>query len=276
MPRWARDIPWRQGHVLTRGAVQNMDLTHPESPSAIVVIVSHDCDILQSPDIEPNVEVLYGRPIEISDGNNTHAKNPRKLHLPFTTAGRELLVELLATEKFALPKEALVNFEPTPDVSLPWEQLSILQRWLAARYRRAAFPDAFDKRLDTTGMKDKLSKILTPLGEHIHAVFFDVDDGEEIKREAPEDTYTLDIYLLYNTGHDPKIAGDAVTKACKNIVDTFRTKLFIDGRGWQHIELRDCVPMSDNAMTYRQSILFKKWNIDYVSLRHPSQPEPFE
>lgn len=253
-----------------------MDLTHPESPSAIVVIVSHDCDILQSPDTEPNVEVLYGCPIEIPDGNFTHAKNPRKLHLPFTTAGRELMVELLATEKFALSKEALVNFEPDRDYSLPWEQLSTLQRWLAARYRRAAFPDAFEKRLDTTGMKDRLTKIFASLGEHIHAVFFDVDDGEEIKREAPENTYTLDIYLLYNTGRDPKIAEDVVTQACKKIVDTFRAKLYFNDRGWQHIELRDCVPISDYAMTYRDSILLKKWNIDYMSLRDPSQPEPVE
>lgn len=253
-----------------------MRLAQPDSPSAIFVVVSHDCDIVQPPDTEPCVELVAGLPIATHDGNYTHAKNPRKLHLPFVVPSGESVVELLATEKILVSKEALAAFQPDRDYSLPWERLSTLQQWLAARYRRAAFPDAFDARLDATGMKDKMARILAPLGSYIHAVFFDVDDGEEIKREVPEDTYTLDIYLLYNTGSDPKTARDAVTKACKNIVDTFRTKLFIDGQGWQHIELRDCIPMSDNAMTYRQSVLFKKWNIDYMSLRDPSQPEPFE
>lgn len=276
MPGWTRDTPWRQGHVLTRDAVDKLGLTCPDSPTAIVVVVSHTCDVVQSPATEPDLEVLYGRPITTSDGNCTHAKNPRKLHLPFNIPGGELMVELQAPEKFVLPKKALVDFVPDPDIALLSERLSTLQRWLAARYRRTAFPDAFDRRFDTTGMKDKLTKILSRHGKHIHAVFFDVDDGEEIKREAPEDTYTLDIYLLFDSSSDLKSAKDDVSQARKEIIKAFQGTLIVEGEGWQYIELRDCIPLSDEEMSYKQSLYFKKWNLDYVSLRDPSQAEPAE
>ena len=253
-----------------------MGLTRPDAPFAIFVVVSHDCDIAQLPDTEPFIEVVVGRPIGTPDGNYTHAKNPRKLHLPFAVPGGESIVEMLATEKIQLSKEVLADFEPDRNFSLSWERLSTFQRWLAARYRRAAFPDAFNARLDATGIKDKLSRILAPLGEYIHAIFFDVDDGEEIKREAPEDTYTLDIYLLYDTSSDPRSAQIAVTEAREKIIGAFRDKLYTADQGWRFIELRDCVPMSDDTLTYRQSLLFKKWNIDYVSLRDPSQAGPVE
>jgi hypothetical protein len=124
-------------------------------------------------------------------------------------------------------------------------------------------------------MKDRISRILAPLGMYIHAVFFTVDDGEETKRVTPEDTYTLDIYLLYNTGDDPHKAAEAVAEACSKINHAFRSKLLTEGR-WRLIELRDCVAMSDEAMTFRQSLRLKKWNVDYLSLRDISQTQPVE
>src|SRR5271166_411944 len=83
---------------------------------------------------------------------------------------------------------------------------NILQRWLAARYRRSAFPDEFDRRLERTGVRDRLSKILKSAGTLVAAIYFDVDQGEEISRTGPDDPYTLAIYLLFSTDADPQAA----------------------------------------------------------------------
>lgn len=275
MADWSRDNPWRQGHVIPQDLAKKLDLVKDEDAGTrLAVIVAHDCDIAQSVGAEPELELIVGRVVAQLDGNCTHAKNARKLHLPFSMQGGEVFVELMANAKKFLGKSLFIGTTPDPAFKLTPERHSILQRWLALRYRRAAFPDAFDDRFDRqTKLKDKLTAILKTLGEHIVAVFFDIDDGAEVKRERPEDTYTLDIYLLANTGDDPAKAEAAVEAARKKIEAACRERLFVKDKGWQYIELRECIVISDEALTYRQSCLFKRWNIDYMSLREDPQQE---
>jgi hypothetical protein len=236
-------------------------------------VISHDCDIASAPNQEPNVEVIVGCRIDSSNGNFTHAKNARRLHLDFRQEEARVAVELLATKKISISKESLFDFQPRDGLSLDQQGHSILQRWLAARYRRAAFPDEFDRRLADSGLKDKLGKILKPLGPWIPAVFFDIDAGEEIKRAGPDDTYVLDVIILHTTEDDPDKALTAATQVKQEIEKAFREKLYVEGTGWRHIELRDCLVMSDEALTYRQSTLLKQWRLEHISLREdPVQP----
>lgn len=272
MAEWNRDNPWRQGHVYIPEA-NCSELEGISIPkNSVVVVISHDCDLAQSIATEPFIEIIVGSKVERKDGNCTHGKNIRNLHLPFSTPKGDVIIELLTKNKVNLPKENLINSEPSNDFSLTPERYSILQRWLAARYRRAAFPDEFDRRLDErTGLKKELTKILKPLGAHIPAIFFDVDDGKEIKHETPEDTFTLDIYLLYSTLEDPDVARKNANEAKDKIVDICKKKLYDKEHCWQFIELRDCVVMSDEEMSYQQSCIFKKWQIDYISLKENPQ-----
>ncbi len=268
MAEWGRETRWRQGQVLAVETARELDLVDSEARDAVaVVVISHDCDLAQSPGNEPDVEVIVGRVIDEANGNFTHAKNVRKLHLSFERNAGPVVVELLATAKAFISKEALLNHTPQTDLRLAPNALSILQRWLAARYRRAAFPDEFDRRLEDTGMKDQLTKILKPSGMHIPAIFFDVDQGEEVTRDGPDDPYTLDIYLLHVTTPDPAVAEAAANAARDQIEKAFKAKLYIDNTGWQHIELGNCTVISDESMTYAQSRILKEWRLEYISLR---------
>ncbi len=275
MAEWSRNNAWRQGHVIPQDLARKLELVGPEDvDTRLAVVITHDCDIAQSAGAEPDLEIIVGQVVAQLDGNCTHAKSARKLHLPFKTESGEVFVELIANAKESLPKSHFIEMAPNPDLKLTPDRRNILQHWLALRYRRAAFPDAFDQRFDRqTKLKGKLSAILKPLGEHITAVFFDIDDGEEVARQRPEDTYKLDIYLLYNTGDDPAKAEAAVDATRKKIVAACREKLFAEGKGWQYIELRECTPISDETLTYRQSRLFKRWNVDYMSLREDPQQD---
>lgn len=281
MADWDRDNPWRQGCLLTPETVQALDIKHHESPEATaIVVISHDCDLAQSCQGEPDVEVIVGRYVDEPQGNFTHAKNLRKLHLPYTRGSQQAVVELLANGKRTLPKEGqdgLADHQPDMNIKLGPEEQAILQSWLAARYRRAAFPDEFDRRLnEETGLREQLAKILKSHGMHIPAIFFDVDEGEEVKRNGADDVYTLSVYLLYSTQNDPDTAETDAQKAKAAIEAAFKKKC-VNGKGkWQWIELRECDILADTAMTYAQSLLFKKWQADHISFRSDPQQELFE
>ena len=195
MAEWARNTPWRQGHLLTNEAVTATGLRHPKYPDdTLVIVASHDCDLAQLPDKEPQVEVVVGRQIPALDGNYTHAKSSRTLHLEFDN--EPLLAEFVITEKHSIPKNVLVDFGPMTNVRLSPPNLSTFQRWLASRYRRSAFPDEFQHRMKKAGLTDKIVKAVKPHGSMITAVFFDVDEGQVVARTGPDDVYMLDIILV--------------------------------------------------------------------------------
>src|SRR5262245_42355850 len=100
-----------------------------------------------------------------------------------------------------------------------------------AGYRRSALPDEFEKRLEHTGLNKRLAKILEPVGMHIRAIFFDVDEGKENKRDGPDDAYTLAIYLLHATCPDPAESEAAANKVRREIESAFKAKLNADGKG---------------------------------------------
>ena len=102
---WDRTIPWRQGSVLQKKDLKlfKIDL-HDGSDSVFVVVISHDCDLVQVLENEPSVEVIVGIGISKSDGNFTYGKNPRRLHLEFSDGEEKVWVELLNTQKTSIPK----------------------------------------------------------------------------------------------------------------------------------------------------------------------------
>jgi hypothetical protein len=172
-----------------------------------------------------------------------------------------------------VPKPDLCGHAPSATIAINSDDLNTLQYWLAARYRRSAFPDEFDRHLEDTGMAHRLARILKPLGTHIVAVFFDVDEGMELEHED-DDPFTLSISLLYSTDFDSDIAEEAAQRAAEAITATFRDRCFDKkANRWRRIELLECSPISDQALTYAMSRKLKRWNADYISLRaEPVQP----
>lgn len=275
MGAWDRDTPWRQGHALKNETAVTLGLVRmTEAATAVAMVVSHECDLTQSPDVEPSIEIIIGGRITVANGNFTHAKNSRRLHLPCTENGATMYLDLRATDKRGISKEHLAGHLPNASIELTPVNRSVLQRWLAARYRRAAFPDEFERRLRETGVDERVKKIIEPLGIHLIAIFFDVDEGREIERKGADDPYMLRIDLLYSSERDPVAALNVAEQAASAISAAFRERCFVAGKGWQGLELVSCEPISDEAMTYAMSTQLKKWNADYLSLRADPPTEP--
>jgi hypothetical protein len=276
MAEWDRRTSWRQGHLLTAETAAALGLVSDQgSVDPLVVVVSHDCDLAQDPTIEPVVEVIIGRRANEADGNLTHGKNPRRLHVPGADSGAAICIELKATARRSIAKRDLAGHLPSRTVRIDPAARNTLQYWLAARYRRSAFPDEFNDYLNRqSGIAQRLAKILKPLSEYIVAVFFDVDEGSEREHANLDDPFTLSIDLLYSTETDPTAAETAASTAAKAIDGAFRDCCFEKVKSrWRGIELLACTPISDESLTYAMSLRLKRWNADYISLRvEPAQP----
>jgi hypothetical protein len=272
---WNRDTHWRQGHLLDSDAVEALGLAHPaDSEKTLVIVASHDCDLAQAPEGEPCVEVVVGCIVTNRDGNCTHAKNARKLHIEFAST-IALWAEFEATAKVLVNKIALNEFRPRNDAHLTPENQAIFQMWLASRYRRSAFPDEFERRLTSKELKlhEKIARAVKQHGDLIAGVFFDVDEGDEVTRNGPDDTYVLDIIILHLADPDFDAAEKAATAAANAIEEAFNNKLFEPTKTWQHIELRSCEPVSESVLTYQQFKQLKRWRLEHVSLAaDPQQP----
>jgi hypothetical protein len=271
MAVWDNTTKWRQGHMFSADTVAATGIG--QDTGIIGIVISHDCDLAQRPDIEPDVEIIVGRKIERLDGNFTHAKSVRRLNLS-CSANTPLGIELIATQKLLIPKKILAEHSPDTDHRLSADELGILQRWLSARYFRSAFPDEFNNRLKTTGLETTLRKVATKHGVHIRGIFFDVDGGNEAERNGENDTYTLNVVLVYDTDHDADVARQHADEARQEIENAFVEKCK-SGWVWKNIELQSCEVMSDHAITFRQSLSFKEWRSEHISLK-AGQPSMFQ
>ena len=268
---WSRDTPWRQGHILTDDAAQALSLVACDVQQ-VAVVVTHDCDLAQDPGVEASVEVIVGSRLSQPDGNFAHAKNVRCLHLTFSAGREALVVQLDAGAKTKVPKGQLHDYAPSDQARLSVEERNTLQRWLALRYRRSAFPDEFDRRLSDLGLRDLMAKALRADGMYVSAVYLDLDKGQEVGRDGRDDPYELSIHLLYKTDKDAVIAKEAALRAAKSIEEAFIKKCRSKTDGvWTWIELIECDAISDQAMTVHQVDSFARWSADHLSLRSSPQ-----
>lgn len=266
---WTRDTPWRQGHFLAADAIQALGLVHPETPdSTCVVVISHDCDLANDAlQIEPDVEVIVGRHLPKGDGNYFWAKAPRTLHIDVLQNGTAAVVELIATAKRFVPKQALAAFSPDANYAFPGKSLSALRSWLGVRYNRAAFPDPFVDRLSRSGVDKHLAKIIEPVGNLLSAVYFNVDGGKEIDR-SDGSPYDLNIVLAYPPGDDPEQAADEVEKLETAIKDLFSKKHFDQATDkWNGVALRTCISISEDDLPVSKTRLLTQWRLEYMTLK---------
>ena len=256
---WQTNTPWRQGHILTPEAVA-------DNEPPIAVVISHDCDLAQDVAQEPAVEIIIGRVVPQLEGNFSFGKSARTLHLNVAIGSEVHAVELTSAAKSQVAKDDLGRFTPLNQPGMSPSGRRVLQRWLASRYRRCAFADEFESRLTRLKLREAIVKVLKKHGQPISAIYFDVDEGEEVSRSGPLDTYQLAIYLLYDTELDASAAEGVAKEAAAAITKIFQTTCFTSGR-WRGIELLECEAISDEAMSVRLADSLARWSVDHMSLR---------
>lgn len=157
---------WEQGRFLKRSDV--MQILHEEGVSEstetlTLIVASQSCDVVHhSIEDEPYVELSIAKSITSENGNFTHNKNPRKIHISveeIIDGGLRLLAyELLACEKIRICREKLANIFPDKNISMNEAVKSIYTSWLAGRYSRLALPSSFNNLLSGNTVRKKYSK----------------------------------------------------------------------------------------------------------------------
>jgi len=233
-----RQFSWRQGDVISNEAALALDLLPQESNDQhFAVVVSHDCDLTASLDKEADAEVIVAKRIDRL-GGDSFGKTARRLHIECQSENGPIALELMAPSKRPIPKSSLFVTQPRQDIRIDGRGIGILQRWLASRYHRAAFPEAFEGRLRAAILPGKqtflkrIESVLAAGGEHIRALLFDLDEGKSTERDRPDDLYQLGISVLYDSLRDEPTAAGVATKTAEDLETLFETAFFSEESGW--------------------------------------------
>jgi hypothetical protein len=177
---------WQQGAIVPTRLYPFLIPCHQKSiqpvGEGLAIVISQDCDInCPSVEIEPFVEVLWSLPVLSIDGNLTHGKNPRRLHFKVLKHEKTLIYETQVRWRFELPREQILENGPDRLTYLEKETSSLLSKWIAKRYIRAAFPDAFNKRYKPD--KKKIRSILKDSEELLTGIYILMEDDEKPDEE---------------------------------------------------------------------------------------------
>jgi len=141
---------WRQGSVL---GPELLRAARERAPAGItlldndwLIVTSHDCDVVNGQlEKEPVVDVLRSEVLERKgpDKQQAWGRNPRVLQVQ-VEGDPPVILSAKVHERFTLDR-ALLATEP-PVRALDNKARRLIAEWLAKRYIRAAFPNAFDAR----------------------------------------------------------------------------------------------------------------------------------
>jgi len=152
---------------------------------------------------------------------------------------------------------------------LPVDAKRALKQWLAARYGRPAFPNAFEDRLrKSVGKKNtverQVGKIIEPEAKHLVGLFFDL--GEHRSAEvAVGEPYALSISVVYDA-----IEGGTQARQSAEKVAVLLRELFEQAYGKPdaatEIALDACEAVADTSITLADLRRVDQWRLEYISL----------
>lgn len=282
MPR--RDTRWRQGSIVAGLSAFADALGIAIGDCTHAIVISHDCDLQN--DGETHVEIIVGRIVESPDGNVQYAKNPRRLHLEvsrtcFDNAAvapsarektKERLergwLELEQNQKRSVPAanfKEIVSPE-TRNWSINDQSKRELKQWLAARYARPEFPNAFEQHLRTavgkkSTVEKEMLKVLARYANSIYAVFFDLTPENE---ELPvNQAYDLGISIVY-TAETGFTARPQCELAAQELTKIFHSTFGFEGNA-QGIALANCKALADSEIRLDFIRRTAQWRVEHLS-----------
>jgi hypothetical protein len=265
-----RDTDWRQGDLLTQETAAKLTaLNSTVGEEHRVVVITHDCDLPH--DGETSVEVIVADVINAPNPQFSYAKNPRKLHLGYEVVdGRSVFVELRHAERRIVPKGEFEKHAARDDhASLPIDGKRALKQWLAARYGRPAFPNAFEDRLrkvvsKKNSVERQIGKILEPEAKHLVGLFFDL--GEQRSTEvAVGQPYALSISVVYDAIEGGTQARQSAEKVASQLSELFE-QAYGKPDSASEIALDACEAVADTSMTLADLRRVDQWRLEYISL----------
>lgn len=245
----------------------------------VASLISHDCDLAN--DAEAAVEVIVAETVVRGprpDPQFTYAKNPRRLHLPYIMGpdAEPLVLELQHQQKRILPRPGFLGGAVRDQAAaLVSEAKRVLKQWLAARYGRPAFPDAFERRLRKPvrgrTVERQIARLLAPYARHIVGLFLDL--GEQRFTETVEsEPYALSLSIVYDAREGGRNARQAAEDAAAALRDLFKEAYGMPCEATE-IALDACEALADTHMTLADLRRVDQWRLEHISLQDTDQGE---
>ena len=265
-----RDTDWRQGDLLTQETAAKLTaLNGAVGEKHRVVVITHDCDLPN--DGETAVEVILADVVTGANPQFSYAKNPRKLHLGYEiTGGQPIVVELRHAERRVIPKSEFEQHAARDgNALLPVDAKRALKQWLAARYGRPAFPNAFEDRLrkpvdKKNTVEKRIGKILEPEAKHLVGLFFDLGEQRLAEVSAGE-PYALSISVVYDATEGGTQARQSAETVASQLRELFE-QVYGKPDAATEIALDACEAVADTSITLADLRRVDQWRLEYISL----------
>lgn len=248
---------WRQGTVLPHNLLPDGALPLSVASDTKLVIVSHDCDLVNSSyDVEPYLEFFVARPRtgDDKDGGLFNGKNPRRLQFFAEEEGESRLYEINVHEKYRADRKILERGKRDTAIKISESDVRLIANWGARRYNRPSLPTAFVDRV--SGQRKKIGKKLEKDGEDITCLYLALNSFEELPADKP---YQI---ILRVVVPDDFLEDDTREKRANSVVSELQ-KLLAQCDG---IELEDAKLVAESEITlYDLRRHFIRWDTDYLS-----------
>jgi len=256
--------PWRQGSAVAGPLLDAARARGWRVPALsggdFAFIISQDCDVVHhSLDEEPYVDLLVARCVEKQrrDGNYFHGKNPRRYQFELQGAHETEVYEVWAAERFTVERGLLREHTPSATPAVPRHLIRELARWTAKRYRRAAFPDEFNRRVQ--GALQGLTDRLKATAEFITGIYLRLDPHEEL----PANTSIRYRVLVWVTATGEALA-NAQSQAKAIAAKSAIFQALANSPGIQVLEAK---LVGEHQFTLQDLRNALRWDYDYLSLR---------
>jgi hypothetical protein len=249
---------WRQGSVLQNDLGERLAKLRFSDWGAQhrAVVLSQDCDVVSSSyELEPTVELIRATITTDADNAIRHGRNPRHLQIEHPSGSK---LDFSIHDRWTASRSELESSAPRGELSIQEGALRVLVEWVAKRYTRAAFPDAFNERAQ--GANRKIQKELKRNGALITGLFLAISPDDEC---LPEQSYRVAL----------RVTATKETLATRTReTDLVRTTLLIADalRACKGIDVVDHDLVSETQFTLADLQYFRRWDWDYRS--HSGEP----
>ncbi len=260
-----RTSDWKQGSLVKHSDIESLVLATVDripTPDATqgasgLIVVTQDCDLVRDSEIEPFVEFMLSRKVTKPEPQYRNGRNPRVLQFPISNSGEdEIFYEISIHDRFRVEKKSLTGLVPEESRWLEERHRKLVCGWIAKRYDRPAFPDAFNRRLDQ--VEKKLEKLFkSELSDHVSGIYIAGADREQVANEP----YLISVLIAYEDRWSSNLeALDLVEDFVKKVTDIFEDYEKDD------IVLEDINKLSEKSLTLSDLRVYKRLDKDYRSL----------
>lgn len=255
------DQRWLQGSVLDQPHVRLLleadALPDAWSVDDLVVVLTHSCDIAaRDPQSEPVIEVIRGVSVDTPDGNLTHGKSPRDLHITLADGAH---VSFNIHDRHRVVRDEILESNPGEQLDEPNRRL--MARWAGKRYWREAFPDAFNNRI--AEVSSALRRLVKgSAGAQVTGLYVILEQDFEL---PDDEAYGFDLVAAVRAldYQDPERRGEV-----QQMFDKFAGLLAgVDG-----VALGECLLRSEADISLDDLRYLRRWDYDDLSMRVEPPP----